>query len=441
MMALRYILFVSIAIMGFVRLRWLLILLGFPETYTNRDIVQEYLMAKAILSGINPYQPLNELIRLFVGNFPYFPHQAPYPPFVAILSIPLSWFSLKGAIITWFIFEIICVAAIAFMLTILWKGQPDWKWSIILFFILLAWYPVMNDLYYGQLSILLTVLLLAALLTYVKGHKVQAGVLIGISISIKLITWPLIIYFILKKDWRTVIATCLTTLGLNLVTLFVVGINPFLDYLKVTTQVTSFWRLFWSNTSLLSFGYRLFEGTKKTVVYDTFEAPPLINLPGIAPFVSISLVVGFLLLGLILALRTKEIETSFAILLFVIVLISPVSWDHYFVMITISLFILWRNLTRSSFPIWQTISFLLLILLLFFFNEQIYTIVTNLNGGKVFLKAHGNQITFSSSLLSWVPLLEMIILTFLLWRSGLQNLKKNTNLRLNIIPKKDFAQG
>jgi hypothetical protein len=43
----------------------------------------------------------------------------------------------------------------------------------------------------------------------------------------------------------------------------------------------------------------------------------------------------------------------------------------------------------------------------------------SLNGGMDFLQAQGNQISFASSLISWLPLIELAVLSILLWRSGL----------------------
>jgi hypothetical protein len=107
---------------------------------------------------------------------------------VAVLSIPLAWFSHNSAIIVWFIFEMACLSATACMITILWEGHADWVRAIFILFLLLAWYPVMVDLLYGQLTILLTTLLLAALLSLKKDHNILAGFLIGLTVAIKMIT-------------------------------------------------------------------------------------------------------------------------------------------------------------------------------------------------------------------------------------------------------------
>ena len=418
MVVLRYILVGLVVLMGLARLRIILLLLGSPTSYQERDVLQEYLMAKALISGVNPYLPLNELAQMFIGKFSFLPHPAPYPPFIAILSTPLLLFSLNNVIVVWFIIEVVCLIAISGMLTILWRGRVDWVRAIFILFLLLTWYAVMVDLLYGQLTILLTTLLLAALLALRKDNKILAGVLIGISVAIKMFTWPLIIYFALKKDWRTLLSSCLTAFGLNLIALIVMGISPIMDYyLRVTMQVAAIYHSFLKNYSLWSIGYRLFAGTEP-VGGDYISAPPLVNLPKLAPIVSAGLAAAFLVAGLIWAMRSKDRDIAFSIIVCVIVAISPISWDHYYVMIIISLAILWLNLSNHSFPTWPTIIFIIIALMLFLFNDHIAEVIFILNGGSDLLQANGNRITFSSSLLEILPMVELVILTIILWRRG-----------------------
>jgi hypothetical protein len=426
MIILRDILVGLVAFLGVARLRILLVLLGYPETDTGRDALQYYLMAKAVISGINPYLSMNELAKKIVGFIQFFPHPTPSTPFTSILSIPLVLFSVNQAYIAWFLFEMICLALIAIMLSILWNERLNWMRAICLFFVLLSWYPIMVELHEGQLSILLTVLLLAMLLALRKERRILAGTLIGLSVAIKIITWPLFIYLFWKKDWRTLVAASITTLGLNLVSLIIIGPGPFMDYyLKVSAQVFNIYHAIMNNLSLWSIGYRLFEGTGSAYFVNYFKAPPLIAIPGLAPLVSAGLVVAFLMTGMIWAVHSCDVETAFAILVCIIVAISPITWDHYFVMIILSLVVMFRNLTRQSFPAWQTLIFIIITFLLFLFNEHIINIILKLNGGIDYLEAHGNHFTFSSSLLSWLPVMEIIALTILLWRSGI-NQKRAT---------------
>jgi hypothetical protein len=56
--------------------------------------------------------------------------------------------------------------------------------------------------------------------------------------------------------------------------------------------------------------------------------------------------------------------------------------------------------------------------MLFLFNDRIADVMCLLNGGQDYLQATGNQITFVSSLLEIMPMVELVILTILLWRIG-----------------------
>ncbi len=419
MAVLRYLLAGLLVFMGLARLRIILMTLASPATFKDRDILQEYLMSKALMAGVNPYLPLDQLASMFIGKFSFLSHPAPHPPFLAILSIPFSGLTIDQVIVVWFVFEVLCLAAIAIMLTYLWKGKVHWLLAGFLVFILLAWYPVMVDLLFGQLTILLTTLLLAALLAWRKDRKILAGVLAGFTVAIKMFTWPLIIYFALKKDWRTFISSCITVVGLNLLALIVMGIGPISDYyLRVTLQVSAIYHSFLKNYSLWSIGYRLFEGTRP-IGGNYISAPPMLNLPQMAPVVSVGLAAAFLLAGLIWAIRSRDKDIAFSIMLCVIVAVSPISWDHYYIMVMISLVILLLNLSQRAFPNKPTILFFIIVLMLFLFNEYISQAIFALNGGLDFVQANGNRISFASSLLETLPIVELVMLTILLGRAGL----------------------
>jgi hypothetical protein len=418
MVMLRYTLVALVVLMGLARLRIILILLSSPETFSERDILQEYLMAKAVISGLNPYLPLDKLASMFIGDFPFLTHPAPHPPFVAIISIPFTWLALNYVIITWFILEILCLLAISIMLTILWKGRVDWVWSIIIAFLLLAWYPVMVDLLFGQLTILLTSLVLLAFLAWRSHRRVLAGILIGLSVAIKMFTWPLIVYFVIKKDWRTAISSVLTIIGLNLAALVVIGIGPVTDYyFTIMAQVSGIYHSFLKNFSLWSIGYRFFEGSRP-IGENYINAPPLINLPMLAPIVSAGLAISFFLIGLFWAKRSKSIEIALSIMICVLIAVSPITWDHYYIMLIICLVVMLHELSKNAFPTWPTLVFLIIAGAFFLANEHMSNMIILINGGEL-LRNKGNQITFASSLLEVLPILELVILTFLLGQRGM----------------------
>ena len=418
MVVLRIILGGAIAFMGLARLRLILMTLSSPISYQQRDILQEYLMAKALVTRVNPYLPLDKLAEMFIGKFPFLSHPAPYPPFVALISTPLLPLGINQLIVVWLIIELVFLAAIAAMLTVLWKGKINWIGALFIYFLLLAWYPVMVDLLFGQMTIILTTLVLAALLALRKNRKVLAGILIGFSVALKMFTWPIIIYFAIKKDWRAFISSAITVIGLNLLALAFLGFGPVSDYyLRVTIQVTAIYHSFLKNYSLWSIGYRLFEGTRP-VGNGFIYAPPLVNLPKIAPIVSAGLAILFLVAGLIWARRAKDTEIAYSIMVCVLVGVSPIAWDHYYIMLVISIAILLMNLSRRSFPNGPTIISLITVFMILLFNEFIYVVMFAIDGGPAVLQARGYQISFSSSLLETLPMIELVVMTILLWRIG-----------------------
>lgn len=431
MIFMRYLLFLVIVVLGIVRLRVTIFQFSFPGNFIERDITQIYLMARAVLSGINPYLPLNQLVEMTFGGFPYFPHPAPYPPFAIIFFLPLSFLGVNAFTLVWYILEIIFLAVTAGLFSILWKGRLDWKIALLLFFLLLAWNPVMIDLSIGQLSISLMLLLLLALFASQRDHKAIAGVIIGFTIALKVITWPLIIYFLLKKDWRTSISAVITTAGLNLIALMIVGTGPFLDYyLHVSSQVVSFYQAEFANYSLWSIGFRLFSGTSTHVFTNAFITPPLVNFPEISPYVSSLIVIILFVFGLLYALRSQNLDQSYAIMICVILTASPIVWEHYYMLLIISILVLFRYLVDQHFPTSSTILLFLVGCLMFLFNDQIAEITNTLNGGAGVQSMQRMPITFISSLLAWVPMLELVVLSILLWKNSYTKRQPKVNTGL-----------
>src|SRR5689334_21700425 len=62
------------------------------EQLCHRDFISIYLLAKSVLSGINPYLPLGELAARWpdFAGCNVFAHPSPHPPALAILAAPLG---------------------------------------------------------------------------------------------------------------------------------------------------------------------------------------------------------------------------------------------------------------------------------------------------------------------------------------------------------------
>jgi hypothetical protein len=327
-----------------------------PGLY-QKDFISGYLMAKAILSGVNPYTPLHELAQRWISGaeFTQLTHPTPHPPMVGFLCLPLGLLSYEKAAALWFIFELLCLlVSICILLRSLGvKLKPKIVASILFFAI--GWTPVVQDLWYGQLNPVLLVLFLGAWRSLRSKRDIAGGAFLGALIAFKLAGWPIVLFLAFRRRWSGVLAAVAAALACNLGAAAVLGLNVIRDYyFKVGPAVSAIYRAYEYNISLWTFGSRLFLefGRKCTTL-------PLWSSPTLASFLTYFVPVLFLGVCFRLALRAKRFDTSFGVLVIAGMLINPVVWIHYLLLATIPIVIVGRRIVRME-PNPKLISALLL---------------------------------------------------------------------------------
>ena len=116
------------------------------------DFLSGYLLAKAMLTGVNPYLPLNELATLWLPehNITDFTHSTPHPFAIGWLCLPLASLRYEQAAVVWLIFELCCLAtAVALFFRVL-KLKFNWRYWLLATFLALGWVPVLDDLWLGR---------------------------------------------------------------------------------------------------------------------------------------------------------------------------------------------------------------------------------------------------------------------------------------------------
>jgi hypothetical protein len=142
-----------------------------------------------------------------------------------------------------------------------------------------------------------------------EGKDVKAGVLLGIVISIKLYAWPLAIFLLLKRRWRAPTAAFIVFIAANALMVAWVGSGTVYDYYtRVGATVFEEYKFYSLNFSAWCIGLRSF---------------------GLVGAVLMSLSV--LLWSLFLALRSKDFDSGFMILLAAATILQPISWIHYII--------------------------------------------------------------------------------------------------------------
>jgi len=416
MILLKYTLVVSIVVLGLANLT-LDIQTLFPPYVYRKDVIQEYLLAKATLSGVNPYLPLSELAEQFIGSIPAptLPHPTPHPPPVAILSLPLVLLTYEQAAVVWFLLEVACLFGSTYSL-LRWLGiRSLFLWAPLIALMTLGWSPLQEGLILGQLMTFLLILLIGAWQLLRSGRDIQGGILLGCLIALRLILWPILIYLALRRNWRAVGAAGAIAIAANFVAALLMGFDRVAYYyLDVGASVSELYRNCELNFSAWALGWRFFDGTR-TSVFVSLQAPPLIASPTAAHYASYVLPLVLLMVGLILAARERRFDISFGILICISLLISPVAWTYYITLASIPVVIVVRDLFTLKLPGRETYAAIVIGLLMSISPRQLHVIALSL-AGKGPAIDETTTVPFVAGLVTLVPALAVLGLLWLVYR-------------------------
>jgi hypothetical protein len=410
MVLLKYIFLLSVTIMSLLGLKFILRSLQNPFIF-RKDFLQEYLLARAVLDGVNPYLSLPELAQRFMISVPNWglQHPTPHPPPVILISLPLGLLSYENAAVVWFLFEILCFGAGVYFLLHWLHERSGFVITAVTILLIFAWGPLQDELALGQLMALMLVILIGVWKALRSGNHIRGGVLLGCSIALKLIAWPIIVFLLFRKNWRAVIATGITLITANFGVALIIGVDRVLHYyLKVGKTVTPLYRAYSGNFSIFTIGWRLFEGTGSPVLFG-LEAPPLVAAPDVAPYVSIAVSLAVLVVGFTMALRTKSFDISFGIMVCMCLLVTPVTWSHYLILTLIPIAITGRYLFDLDLPKKETWIFLVISLILFLPRLDPRWFIMGHE-----IKEKSTQVPFVAAILTFIPAVTLIGLMWLL---------------------------
>lgn len=394
-----------------------------PTFSVRKDFAQEYLMAKAVLYGTDPYLPLPEL----GGRFSYpditklFPHPSAHPPFMAVLSLPFAMVSYPVAAGAWFVLELLLITLACWLLAKWWSTPDRLLIHVMLTLSLFAWEPVFDELIFGQLNSLQLVLLTWSWLNLRQHRDVPGGVFLGLAITIKLLAWPIALYLLMTRRWLGFMATGATVITANLVAMLVIGPGSFWGYYNSTrAAILPFWRAHEANFSVWSIGWRLFDGAHGRGVEMNLIAP-LYQSPILANVVSMSAAVIFLLSCIWVALKMTHFDFAFGILVCAAILLSPVTWNHYLLLPLIPLAVVCRTFVHEKLAFirhrWVYLLSAITALAIIApgqktreLMELFETHQTVMPNGTII-----HHVPFTIGLISLVPLVAVLCLMWLIW--------------------------
>lgn len=163
------------------------------------------------------------------------------PPFASVLFSPLAMLSAMQARIIFVAINLIATAIIILLIKKLWGETWPARAHLYLAAFLLCLAPFRVTVRYGQISLIVTALLLGALFAWKKNARLVAGLLLGLSLSKYPLTLPFALYFVWRREWKIVITAVLTVAALTEVFALRLGVSMFDvagDYVRMMLQTS-----------------------------------------------------------------------------------------------------------------------------------------------------------------------------------------------------------
>lgn len=192
----------------------------------------------------------------------------------------------------------------------------------------LTFYPVIWAHGLGQIQVFLNALTALGILAHLLGWQVRSGICLGICCLVKPQYAILLIWAILRRNWKFLTGFSVAVFPLGLVSLALFGWDNHMRYIEVIREIARVGESFWANQSVNGFVNRLIGNGDPINFSPVAFAPyhPLVH--------SITIATSLLIIGLALFRRKAATEGDSTLDLAVIIaaatMASPIAWEHHY---------------------------------------------------------------------------------------------------------------
>ena len=297
------------------------------------DFCRDAVAMRRILAGQSPYAHVSTCGILF---------DVPHPPAYFLLIGPFALLPVTWGAALW---DVVGLVALALSLALIVR---ELRLSVspavmaLLLAALISWPPLLQTLLEAQVSPILLLLLTLAWLWGRHGRSAWAGAALGLAAAVRLFPALAVVYFLVRRDWRATLSAIGVFMGLELLaTPMVGGIAGVRAYITVEAPAASaFWITHEHNVSLFGFTHLLFIGPR--------AVRPLISAPWLTSPLTYAALAVLLALLVWRGWRHRHQSVAadqytFLAYIPLMLLASPLTWLHYFVMLLLPLTVLFAN--------------------------------------------------------------------------------------------------
>jgi uncharacterized membrane protein len=315
------------------------------------DFFQEWASARNRLTGLPVYTSHAITLPRYLNYHPA--EGAPWssvgvnahPPTAVLLALPLGCLSFPHAFLVW---NLLSLAALLVSLGLIARGlgqrYPPWV-VLPLVALLMVCYPFWHQMIHGNLNLVLLALLTATWSAARAGQRRWAGAFLGTAAAVKLFPAFLAVFFLARRDWKTLKAAAATFVALSLFTAAVLGTGTYRTYLgEVLPHTAERFGTAWFNLSLASFWAKLFDPHRSDPamhIAPLLASRPLARAAFLTSAVAVAAVVGWVAAR---ARSRPDTDLAFGLSLVGMLLVSPITWEHYLLLLPLPLAVLWTRL-------------------------------------------------------------------------------------------------
>ncbi len=289
-----------------------------------------------------------------------------YPPILADLLIPLSLAPLAAAKVVWTIINISSILLIVFMLTRMMGLSTIGPGALLLLLGLVFSSPVYSCVFWGQVTLLLTLCWMFGMYGYMKGWRAASAIVLALATAIKLT--PILVLFpiLVWKDWKWLRAFTVSLLAFFIVMSAISTPYALTDYfLHVVPSMSRGIPEFANHTLAAAIQYLYVALHGVSIFPMTFPIPDGVVKVGKA--ISLTALLLIVIMPLYrcrknLSLRDRII--ALALIAMVSPAIAPVSWIHAYAVCYPAIALLWgeafvRRISTSKLILLTTCSIVL----------------------------------------------------------------------------------
>jgi hypothetical protein len=326
-----------------------------PPRDVGSDFFQDWASARNYLAGLPLYASHRQTIERHLG-YSLASSGADgvqvdidinaHPPTSVLLALPLAGLDYPEATLVWNLLSLgalgVSLWLIARQLRIavsLWSLAP-------LVTLLLICNPFRQQVLQGQFNLILLLLLTATWVADRSERAALAGIWLGMATVVKLFPGFLLLYFAVRRQWKVLLSAALTMIALTALTAAVFGLQTYRSYVaEILPQVEQF-RSSWVNASLPGFWIKLFDPATATErVEPLWRSSRLAQIGAALSGVVVSILVAQRALR---ARTRRDKDLAFGLAVVGMLLVSPVTWDHYFLLLILPGLLLWLELPPSN---------------------------------------------------------------------------------------------